>query len=236
MLTEEMKQRFMQLGFPKNKLVVLYGGVNPDRYTFTEKKYTPGDLFNIIFVGRFVQKKGIDDAIRAIKIVYDQFPLVRFHIIGAGAPAYTDYLKKLVKELHIEHAVIFEGMVPHVETLERYSLPDTHILFQPSRTGDDGDTDDMPFVLLEAQLCGVPVITTDHAGIPEALLDGETGFIVAQRDYHAAAEKIIHLIKNPELLPRMGRAGREFVINKFDLKVIDVELIDLYHLLARSKT
>jgi len=234
MLTEEMRQRFIRFGFPPEKLILFYGGVTVPNYAFQEKIYTPGTPFNIILVGRFVEKKGIDDALRAIRLVHDQVPEVRFYVVGDGSSVYREYLFALTKELKLESVVSFEGLLPHAETLRLYSRPDMHLMFQPSRTGSDGDTDDMPYVLVEGQLCGLPVVTTAHAGIREGLIDGVTGYVVPERDYRAAAGKILFLIKNPQLIKEMGHKGREFAENTFDFSKINSQLMELYKTLIKS--
>lgn len=233
LLTEEMKERFIRLGFPLEKLYVHYSGINPQYYIFNERQYNAGEVFNIILVGRFVEKKGIDDAIRAVAIVRENFPQIRFLIVGDGQPDYRSYLINLIKELGLEDVVVLKGILPHAETLKLYSEPSTHLMLQPSRVGSDGDTDDMPFVIVEAQMCGLPSVTTDHAGIREGIIDGETGFMVPERDYHALAQKILFLIRNPQVLAAMGRKGREFVTNKFGINHITDNLIKIYEEVSR---
>ena len=83
-------------------------------------------------------------------------------------------------------------------------------------------------VLQEAQAMGLPVVSTWHNGIPEGVLDDVSGFLVPERDVHALAEKLFYLIEHPELWPAMGRAGRKFVEQRYDIKQLNKELVELY--------
>ena len=74
----------------------------------------------------------------------------------------------------------------------------------------------------------MPAISTLHNGIPEGLLVGKSGFLVPEKDSNAIAEKLIYLIEHPEIWPQMGRCGRKFVEVKYDIKILNNQLVDIY--------
>lgn len=127
------------------------------------------------------------------------------------------------------------GYQPHSVFAREAS--NAHILLQPSVTARNGDSEGgAPTVLLEAQSSGLPVVSTYHADIPEVVLDGKSGFLVPERDSHALAEKLEYLIKHPEIWPEMGRRGREFVEENYDINKLNQQLVEIYQNLIQGKS
>ncbi|MCK5510467.1 glycosyltransferase [Candidatus Parcubacteria bacterium] len=226
LMTQEMKERFVKLEFPVEKLLVHYTGVNMDNYIFNFKTFKRPNVFRIITVGRFVEKKGLEDALRAIKIAVKEYNNIELNIVGGGEKEYKDKLMKMVSEMGLEKNVKFLGLLPHQETISLFRK--MHVMLQMSKRAKNGDTDDLPFVILESQASGLPVITTRHVGIPDGICDKKTGYIVREGDYNEASEKIMYLINNPELLQNFSYSAAKFVKNKFDLKKLNQKLIFLY--------
>jgi colanic acid/amylovoran biosynthesis glycosyltransferase len=97
-----------------------------------------------------------------------------------------------------------------------------------SVTAADGDTEGAPVSLLEAQACGMPVISTLHAGIPEIVEDNVAGLLVPERDTSALRDALAHLLANNGLWSAMGSSGRAFVERQHDLELLNNRLADLY--------
>lgn len=224
LMTNEMKDRLVSLGFPEHKLLVHYTGVNTDQYDFRLKSYDGRRIFNIVSVGRLVPKKGFDDLLRAAEIISRSYKNFKINIVGDGERG--AYLRALADRLGISGIVEFKGMMPHRETLKFFAQND--IIVQLSKTAPDGDTDDLPFVLLEGQISGLPAVTTNHVGIPDGILNGKTGFLVPEGDYVAAAEKIMFLIQNPNVMQEFSGNAHRFVKERFDLNSLNNKLIELY--------
>jgi colanic acid/amylovoran biosynthesis glycosyltransferase len=89
-------------------------------------------------------------------------------------------------------------------------------------------------VLQEAQACGIPVISTIHNGIPDGVLDGESAFLVPEKDVEALAERLQYLIENPQKWAEMGRIGRDFVEKKYDTKIVNQNLLQIYQQLSST--
>ena len=109
------------------------------------------------------------------------------------------------------------------EWMQRASL-----LAVPSMTARNGDAEGLPTVTVEAAASWLPVVGTWHSGIPEAVVDGETGFLVPENDPESLAGRIALLLGSAELRERMGRSARAMAETKFDLRRQTAQLEDMY--------
>lgn len=120
----------------------------------------------------------------------------------------------------------FRGALPHSEVMKL--MQDAIMLVQPSVKAKTGDSEGLGIVLLEASASGIPVVGTWHGGIPEAIIDGVTGFLVPERNASALAEKLLTLLSEDSLREKMGYAGRKMVEERFDIKNQSKILEDIY--------
>jgi len=171
-----------------------------------------------------VEKKGIEYVIRAVAQVARSFPQLRYDIIGDG-PLRAE-LQKLAVALSVEKIVQFHGAL-NAESV-RNLLDEAHAFVLASVTAKDGDQEGTPVSLLEAQAAGLPVISTRHSGIPEIVLDGESGWLVPERDADALADRLNQLRNHPELAERLGRRGRKFIEARFSAAGCMNALLDIY--------
>ncbi len=158
----------------------------------------------ILMCGRLVEKKGVDDSLRALAILKGEHRLsFRCLIVGDGPE--RPRIERLVRDLGLEKVVSLTGSLPLLYQL----LHSTTVLLQMSRTARDGDCEGgAPVILAEAQARGVPVVGTRHCDIPATVADGQSGWLVEPGDATAAAERLEELIANPEAARRLGRHGR----------------------------
>jgi colanic acid/amylovoran biosynthesis glycosyltransferase len=175
-------------------------------------------------VGRLVEKKGLEYAVRAVALARRTCPNLRYEIIGDGPlrPA----LGELVDKLNLAPIVSLLGAADC--DFVRRKMAATDLFMLPSVTANDGDQEGIPVSLMEAQACGLPVLSTRHSGIPELVADGESGFLVAERDVEALASRLTYLIEHPESWPRMGRAGRTIVESRFNIEALNRDLLQIY--------
>ena len=110
-------------------------------------------------------------------------------------------------------------------------MQDAIMLVQPSVKAKTGDSEGLGIVLLEASASGIPVVGTWHGGIPEAIIDGVTGFLAPERNASALAEKLLTLLSEDSLREKMGYAGRKMVEERFDIKNQSKKLEDIYRML-----
>lgn len=160
----------------------------------------------VLYVGRLAPEKDIETLLRTAPEVLGKHPRTRYVIVGGGPQ--EDYLKQLVKQLGIESSVLFTGRQPYDRVAFYYRACDVFVL--PSLY------EGIPLVAVEASAAGKPIVITDLRDAPDVIKDGETGFIVRQRDHQAMAEKISWLLSHPIDARKMGEAGQRFVVDFFD--------------------
>lgn len=207
-ISEFIRHRAIEAGFPAEKLRVHRIGINLEKFLPPTDPRVSG---LILFVGRLVEKKGCEVLLRAMGIVREIVPGASLAIVGDGPlrPA----LSTLASDLGINCQ--FLGSQTPAE-VHRW-MQKASIFCAPSQTAANGDSEGLGMVFLEAQSCQVPVVSTLHGGIPEAVRNGETGLLVPEGDFHALAEALIQYLKDPDLAARHGEAGRAWVRSEFDL-------------------
>lgn len=176
--------------------------------------------WDVAFVGRFVEKKGVDDLVEALGLLRPRRPRALF--IGDGP--LEGPLRARAADLDLD--ATFLGAQPP-EAVARH-LAAARLLAAPSRTAADGDSEGLPTTILEAASAGLPVVATYHSGIPEAVVHGGTGLLGAEGDRAALAENIARLLDDDALRERLGRAARRNVEDHFDLRVQTHRLEKLY--------
>ena len=126
----------------------------------------------------------------------------------------TEELQQLARELGVAESVRFTGFLPQAEL--RAELARAHVFLHPSEVGADGNQEGIPNAMLEAMASGVPVFATRHGGIPEAIEDGMSGVLVAERDHSALAAALLDWTARPEALAALARRGADAVAKKFE--------------------
>ena len=221
---EFFRKRAIQLGCDENKIIVHGSAIDCSKFTFKARYLDATGKISIATTGRLIEKKGIEYAIRAVAEVVNFYPNIEFNIIGDGE------LKKrflqIIQGLNIADKVNLKGWRNQKEIID--ILNQTHIFVAPSVTASDGNQDAPVNTLKEAMAMGLPVISTLHGGIPELVEDGISGFLVAERDASAIAEKLIYLIQHPEIWQQMGLSGRKTVETIYDINKLNSELVEIY--------
>ena len=221
------KRTAQYYGFCLNKFPVIYYGLSFEKikkYSCKNlrKKYNLNkDDFIVLTVAKLVKRKGIDDLIKAISLISEE--KIKLIIVGKGPE--RENLENLVNKLNLNHRVIFTGPVKDVSYY--YALSDIFVL--PSVfLKEKRDIEGLGTVFLEAQQYGLPVIGTKSGGIPEAIDNRKSGFLVPEKDPNAIKEKILLLFHNEKLRKKMGNYAKEFVKRKFNWKKCINNYISLY--------
>ncbi|MDA4890993.1 glycosyltransferase family 4 protein [Streptomyces sp. MS2A] len=166
----------------------------------------------VVCVSRLVPRKGQDTLIRAMPRILAAEPDAVLLIVGGGP--YEKDLRRLAAETGVAASVHFTGPVPWSELPAHYGAGD--VFAMPCRTRRGGlDVEGLGIVYLEASATGLPVVAGDSGGAPDAVLDGETGWVVGGNDPNASADRITTLLADPELRRRMGERGRAWVEEKW---------------------
>ncbi|CAL9597963.1 glycosyltransferase family 4 protein [Streptomyces sp. NPDC090994] len=162
----------------------------------------------VVCVSRLVPRKGQDTLIRAMPRVLAAEPDAVLLIVGGGP--YEQDLRRLAAETGVAASVRFTGSVPWSELPAHYGAGD--VFAMPCRTRRGGlDVEGLGIVYLEASATGLPVVAGDSGGAPDAVLDGETGWVVRGGSAEQTADRITTLLADPELRRRMGERGRQWV-------------------------
>ncbi|MBW8737412.1 MAG: glycosyltransferase family 4 protein [Streptomyces turgidiscabies] len=175
----------------------------------------------VVCVSRLVPRKGQDTLILAMPRILAAEPETVLLIVGGGP--YARELRKLAHETGVVDSVRFTGPVPWAELPAHYGAGD--VFAMPCRTRRGGlDVEGLGIVYLEASATGLPVVAGDSGGAPDAVLDGETGWVVSGRSVEETADRITVLLGDAELRARMGERGRAWVEEKWRWDLLAEEL------------
>jgi colanic acid/amylovoran biosynthesis glycosyltransferase len=223
-------ERLQAIGCPQKKIIKIPFGVDLANFPFKKRNIHAGEEIRLLSVARLVEVKGLQYAITALAKLKNRYPTLRYSIIGDG-PLRND-LAGLTKKLGLDDNIKFLGVKPFHEVLQFYSQ--AHVFILPSIIGQDGAQEAQGLSLIEAQASGLPVLSTRVGGIPESVVDGETGFLVPPEDSQALADKLEVLLRNPQLYSQMGQNGRGHVEKNFNNELLNKLLVDTYAILLDS--
>ncbi|GIE96799.1 glycosyltransferase family 4 protein [Paractinoplanes rishiriensis] len=172
------------------------------------KRHGLSDRPVVVCVSRLVPRKGQDMLIRALPTIRRRVPGAALLLVSGGP--YRQKLERLARDQGVESDVVFTGSVPWAELPEHYAAGDVYAM--PCRTRAAGlDVEGLGIVYLEASAVGLPVVGGDSGGAPDAVREGETGYVVGGRDVPALAARLTDLLADPTRARAMGAAGRAWV-------------------------
>jgi phosphatidylinositol alpha-1,6-mannosyltransferase len=181
------------------------------------KRYGLTDRPVAVCVSRLVPRKGQDTLIRAWPLVKKAVPDAVL-LIGSGGP-YRKDLERIARETGVERDVVFTGRLPWADLPLYFALGD--VFAMPCRTRRAGlDVEGLGIVYLEASATGLPVVAGDSGGAPDAVLEGETGYVVPGRDVEQTARRVAELLADPGLSAKLGAAGRAWVERRWQWSTI----------------
>ena len=214
---------------PGDRFRVIYNSVDVSRAEaglskageFRRRYGIPGDRLVVTQVSWLIPEKGVDDLLAAACGVVAAEP--RSHFVLAGDGAHRPNLEKSAVDLGIRDHVTFTGVV--ADPLAEGLFAASDVVCQMSRWEEV-----FGYVNAEAMACGKPLIGTRVGGIPELIDHGRSGFLVDRRDTAAMTERILELLRDPDLRRRMGEAGRQIAVEKFNHKKNVAQLVELYRI------
>ena len=204
------QQAILAYGIPEQKISVLHIGVDHQKFSLGKTPIHKRPL-RVLFVGRLVEKKAAGVLIEAMAQVQQQLPQAELSIVGDGPQ--REELQQLADKLKVQ--VNFLGEMESDDV--KAQLHQARIFCLPSITASNGDAEGLPIVLLEAQACGLPVITSARGGRDEGIADGVTGFSFNEGDVNALSTHILNLLQDDQLAQKMSEAGPEFIAENFRL-------------------
>lgn len=202
-----IRDRLAEAGCPSERITVVPGGV--DAREFEPSSREPGHL---LAVGRFVEKKAPLTTLKAFARASQKLNHLRLDFVGEGP--LLEAAKKQATSDGIESKVRFHGALAHDGVREL--MRSAELFLQHSVTARDGNTEGLPVAILEAMCSGVPVISTRHSGIPEAVVEGETGLLTDEHDVDGMAKAIVDFAcASRERMNTFSEAARQRALAEF---------------------
>ncbi len=172
------------------------------------ERYRLGDRPVVVCVSRLMPRKGQDTLVSAMPAIRSRVPGAVLLLVGGGP--YRDRIERLVRRTGVSDHVVLAGAVPDSELPAHYAAGD--VFAMPCRTRNRGlDVEGLGIVYLEASASGLPVVAGDSGGAPDAVLPGETGYVVPGRDVAEVADRVSELLLDPDRASAMGARGRAWV-------------------------
>lgn len=227
-----MKMCLMELGCPEEKITVQHLGIDLDRTKFVPRKLEENGQIRILIAAAFREKKGIPYAVEAFAKVREKCDNLRLTIIGdsRGNPQEEKEKEKIlaaINKYHLDSCVKMMGYQPYTAFLRE--LGNHHIFLSPSVHASNGDIEGgVPVSIIEASASGMPILSTTHCDIPEVVVDGESGYLVPERNVDALTEKLEFLISNSDLWEYIGQKGRQHIEKNYNITGTVQRLEEIY--------
>lgn len=215
---------------PIAKLEVLPNGVDynyfkPNSNTeYLRERYGLKGKKIIMTLARVNPRKGHDVVINAISKIKDHLEEVVYLVSGPYNEKYMAELKQQVKNLALDDHVYFSGYVENSEIVDHYNLCDIYVMQSRYMKGD---SEGFGITFLEANACEKPVIGGNSGGVPDAIEEGYSGFLVEPEDDETLSKRLLYLLQNEDKALEMGQKGRERVIRTYNWPAISKQLVDI---------
>lgn len=235
-LSNSSKRILEEYGIPEEKIYIVEfisnvlthrdnkkNSVNIDTVKLPEKEF-------MLFVGWIQYRKGVHIAIESMSYINRKFPELNLYIIGhtpKWEQEYIAYIKDMVKRLKLEHCIFILGKKPHNQVIEY--VKKAKIVIVPEQWENMS-----PVIIIESMFLGKPVVAGNIGGIPEFIIDGETGILAEYDNPEDFADKIIDLLGNQPLMKKIGIAAQKFILEHLDKDKIYNKIIKVYNQIARK--
>jgi colanic acid/amylovoran biosynthesis glycosyltransferase len=229
--SRSLAQRLVALGCPPEKIRLNRTGIPLADFPFRRRDFPHDGRWRVLQACRLIDKKGVGSAMSAFAIFARKFPEAEFFIAGKG-PLQED-LELLAQRLGVASKVHFVGFLGQRGLRDFYARG--HIFIHPSETPPDENQEGVPNSILEAMATGLPVISTRHGGIPEAVSHGVNGFLSEERDTESLGRSMILLAHSPQEYSRMSEAARTTVAQRFDQELTVRALEDVYEAICARR-
>ena len=210
--SRSLAERLLNLGCPPERLRINRTGLPLDEFPFVRRQVPSEGRWRFMQACRLIPKKGVATSLCAFAIFQKDFPNSELVIVGKGP--LQAHLEELTEELGIASKVRFRGFLSQQELMALYA--NSHFFLHPSETPPDQNQEGIPNSILEAMSTGLPVLATQHGGIPEAVDQGRTGLLVEERDFVGLAEAMKAAVRSPMIFLEMGALASQSVAANFE--------------------
>jgi len=226
-VSRAMREQLLSLGASPEKVYLNPYGVDCETFDGADPANSPPVL---IAVGRFTEKKAPHLTVLAFAEARKAIAEARLRMIGDGP--LLPVCQQLAAALGIDEAVDFLGVQP--PEVVRREMRAARAFVQHSITASNGDCEGTPNAILEAAASGLPVIATRHGGIPDVLIDGETGLLVDEQDVRGTAEHLVRILESSDLAAALGKAARADVVREHGMAERLGRLVAILDMCRRS--
>jgi len=209
---QSLADRLVELGCPPERLRISRTGLPLQEFPYLRREAPVDGRWRLLQACRLIPKKGVATTLCAFAIFQKEFPKAELCIAGKGP--LQAHLQELASELGIASKVHFSGFVTQAQLKAFYSQ--AHLFVHPSETPPDQNQEGIPNSVLEAMSSGLAVVGTRHGGIPEAVLHGRGGLLVAERDFEALAHSMKEIARSRSTAREMGLLASEHVAANFE--------------------
>jgi colanic acid/amylovoran biosynthesis glycosyltransferase len=208
-LLEELRK----LGCPEEKLRLNRTPIPLEQFPVMPRQAPGKGAWKLVQASRLIPKKGIFTTLEALTHVVKEFPNLVFTLCGTGPEREAIKLRR--EELGLQKNVKLAGWQSQEQLREQYAQ--AHLFLHPSETTPSNDQEGIPNAMLEAMATGLPVVATNHGGIPEAVTHGEDGLLVEERSPRELADAILALLRDTELWQTLAEKAARNVRSNFGL-------------------
>jgi glycosyltransferase involved in cell wall biosynthesis len=222
--SHSLLQRLEDLGCPKEKLRLNHTPIPLSHLTATVREAPPDGAWRLVQACRLIQKKGILTTIKALTIVKQHFPNVRYILCGDGP--LRAKIEQTAAELGMRKNVELVGWLDQAGLQHEYQR--AHLFLHPSEKTKAEDQEGIPNSMLEAMATGLPVVATLHGGIPEAVASGSEGLLVPEKTPGDLAQSMLDIMNHPSTLRRFSENAAVSVREKFSSETQIAALENVY--------
>ncbi|HYZ74304.1 MAG TPA: glycosyltransferase [Chthoniobacterales bacterium] len=230
--SQSLAKRLQDLGCNPEKIRLNRTGIPLQNFPWVERSVPVDGQWQLVQACRLVEKKGLLTTLGAFRRFIADYPKARLVIAGEGPM--KDELVRRIAELSLENQVELAGFLNQDDLRRVYA--ESHIFIHPSELAADSNQEGIPNSMLEAMASGLPVVATQHGGIPEAVHEGIDGILVPERDESALYEALLKLATQPDLWRQMGKQASRSVAENFEQGQQVVRLEAAYAEALRSES
>ena len=222
--SESLMEGLRQLGCPAEKLRLQRTGIPLKEWPFQLRPWPENGAWHWLQACRLVPKKGLRTTLAAFRTVAEKFPQARLTLAGDGPM--REELESLAATWGLKDRVHFPGFLSQTDLRKLTYV--AHLFLHPSETPGDGNREGVPNSMLEAMASGLPVLATRHGGIPEAVTQGHSGWLVAEGDTASLAQGAMEIMQQRPLYESMASAASATVMKNFE-RITQTAILESYY-------